>query len=456
MRKLARERFGFEELRPGQLEAVAAVLEGKDVLAIMPTGSGKSAIYQLAGLMIEGPTIVVSPLIALQRDQVEALQEGGIAQAAQVNSTLSESEIETAWERLHTGDLEFLFLAPEQFANDETAAHLAETSPTLFVVDEAHCISSWGHDFRPEYLDLGDRISQLGHPPVLALTATASPVVREEILKGLAIEDAEMIVRGFDRPNISLSVERFVDERSKQDAVLDALKEVPKPGIVYVATRKSAEELSGLLWQNGIEGVYYHGGMNASEREQAQESWMEDVFDVVIATTAFGMGINKPDVRFVFHHDIPESLDAYYQEIGRAGRDGAASQAHLFYRSEDLGIRRYFASGSDDRKKVEQSRVDMMRAYAETKDCRRQFLLNYFGEAYDDPCGNCDNCLSGSVVEDAHQPFELNSRVKHEAWGEGLVVRYEGDKIVVLFDEEGYKTLSVRTVTERNLLEPAD
>ena len=531
--EIARRRFGWDGFRSGQKEAIEAVLDGKDTLAVMPTGSGKSAIYQLAALTIDGPTVVVSPLIALQKDQVGSLIETGVEDAAHANSTQTRAERERTFESLRSGQLEFLFIAPEQFANDESLAELLNSKPSLFVVDEAHCISAWGHDFRPEYLRLGAVIEKLGHPRVLALTATASPTVRDEIVTQLKMRDPAVIVCGFDRPNIHVSVERFADERAKHDALLKRVTDSPKPGIVYVATRRTAEELAGELWQQGVQAVYYHGGMSASERRQSQEAFMEDAFEVVVATTAFGMGIDKPNVRFVHHYDIPDALDSYYQEIGRAGRDGEPSEARLFYRSEDLGVRRFFASSGrldveeiervaavvglapgevglaelaeviglprakttqivgllervgtvevapggavtpGDRKlthdraaeeaaaasaanqKLEDSRLDIMRAFAETQDCRREVLLNHLGEPYDGPCHNCDNCDSGLVEPDTElRPFGHNSRVRHPQWGEGAVVRYEGDKITVLFDSEGYKTISLAIVRERDLLRP--
>ncbi|MDP9067495.1 MAG: RecQ family ATP-dependent DNA helicase [Actinomycetota bacterium] len=461
LHEVARERFGYESLLPGQEQAMTAILNGKDTLVIMPTGSGKSAIYQIPALLLDGPTVVVSPLIALQRDQVEALEDTGVADAAQANSTLTQTERSTTFDRLESGKLEFLFLAPEQFGNEETMQRVRDANPSLFVVDEAHCISAWGHDFRPDYLNLGALARDLGRPPILALTATASPLVRDEIMARLALHDPVVVVRGFDRPNIRLAVRRFADENAKRRSLLESVKEAKKPGIVYVSTRRRAEDLAGELWQQGVGAVYYHGGMSRSERDEAQAAFMDEAFEVVVATTAFGMGIDKPDVRFVFHYDIPDSVDSLYQEVGRAGRDGGPAETILFYRSEDLGIRRFFAGGggsdeeAEQRKMLEQSRLDMMRAYAETVDCRRQFLLNYFGEAFQDPCDGCDNCEAGTGIADPPTlPFELNARVRHESWGEGMVMRYEGDKLVVLFDDLGYKTLSVDMVTERGLLDP--
>ncbi|MBN9389660.1 MAG: RecQ family ATP-dependent DNA helicase [Chloroflexi bacterium] len=534
VRRVARETFGYSKLRPGQETAIQAVLEGRDTLVVMPTGSGKSAIYQIAGVQIPGPTVVVSPLIALQRDQFEALDEQDVGGVALVNSTLKQSERRETFENLLEGTLEFLLLAPEQLSNPEVLEQVKAARPSLFVVDEAHCVSEWGHDFRPDYLRLGAVIEELGHPTILALTATASPPVREEIIARLGMTNPRLVVQGFDRPNIWLEVERYEEEIARKRAFLERIAELEKPGIVYTATRQRAEEIAQDLQNKGIRALPYHAGMKTPEREQVQADFMEDVVEVIVATTAFGMGIDKPNVRFVLHYGVSDSIDSYYQEIGRGGRDGEPAQAVLFYRPEDLGIRRFFAStgqvdvdhlqqvatailhhrgavslhdlreetelsqsklttalsrleevglveispngevqpgerqdapvealleaanAQENHHSYDRSRIEMMRGYAELRDCRRRYLLNYFGEEIEAPCGNCDNCKAGITVETTEQDeiFPLNSRVEHNAWGGGLVMRYEGDKIVILFDTVGYKTLAVGVVQERGLLKP--
>src|SRR3954466_15342527 len=493
----------------------------------MSTGSGKSAIYQLAGMLIDGPTIVVSPLIALQRDQVEAAE----GEAELINSTLTEREREEAFEEAEEGEVEFVLLAPEQLANEEVLERLRAARPSLFVVDEAHCVSEGGHDFRPDYLRLPAAIEAVGRPTVLALTATAAPPVRDEIVDVLALRDPAIIVKGFDRPNIHLAVQTFHDAEHKRRALLDAVVEAEPPGIVYTATKRHAEEVAEALVERGVRAAAYHGGLGAKRRDEVQEAFMHDAgVDVVVATIAFGMGVDKPNVHFVFHHDVSESVDAYCQEMGRAGRDGEPARACLFWRPEDLGLRRFFAGGVVDRSAMERvarllvapsrpvdpaamlddaglsrsklttaihrledagfveegddgsvratggtdelddaveraaeaeerrhafdrSRVDMIRAYAERRHCRRAFILGYFGEDYEPPCGNCDVCDAGleEGAEDAG-PFGVGDRVEHGEWGEGTVAQVAGGQITVVFDEVGYKTLDAGLVAERGLL----
>jgi ATP-dependent DNA helicase RecQ len=532
--RVAQEAFGFEALRPGQPEAIQSVLAGRDTLAVMSTGSGKSAIYQIAGLLIEGATVVVSPLIALQRDQVDDLRERAAGGAAQLNSTVSRAKRAEALAELAEDALEFLFLAPEQLANPDLLDELAVAKPSLLVVDEAHCISEWGHDFRPEYLRLAAAAEALGRPTILALTATASAPVREEIVQRLALTDPEVIVRGFDRPNIRLAVERFHEEPRHHRALLERIAAAPPPGIVYVPTRRAAEELAAELAEGGVRAEAYHGGLRASLRDAVQARFMADELHCVVATTAFGMGVDKAGVRWVLHSAPADSLDSFYQELGRAGRDGEPAESVLFYRPEDLGLRRFFAGAgqvdADDlervafvveaaggpvepsdlqeetdlsqsklitavsrledagalevlpsgevvsvdgapersaavtealeieehRRSFDRSRVDMMRGYAETTDCRRAFLLSYFGEPFAPPCGNCDNCEAGRASAPPEDvPFEVGARVRHGSWGEGVVQRYDEGAVAVLFDDVGYKTLALDLVIERGLLSEA-
>ncbi|WP_235934378.1 RecQ family ATP-dependent DNA helicase [Agromyces humi] len=341
--------YGWSGLKPGQAEAIEAVVGGRDVVAVMPTGYGKSAIYQVAAHLLDGPTLIVSPLIALQVDQVRQITEAeGAGEAVAVNSNRAAGAIADAWEALRTGEAEFLFLAPEQLAKPEVVAGLADTGVSLVVVDEAHCVSSWGHDFRPDYLGLGGVIEALGHPRVLALTATGSAPVRDEIVERLGMREPLILVGGFDRPGIHLAVERHEHAGEKEEAAVRSVLTAEKPGLLYVATRKDTERFAERLRAEGVRAAAYHGGMGARERQAVHEAFLADGpagFDVVVATSAFGMGVDKPNVRFVVHAAITESLDAYYQEVGRSGRDGGPASAVLHYRPEDLGLRAYFAAG---------------------------------------------------------------------------------------------------------------
>ncbi len=337
----ARDSFGFETLRPGQEEAIKTLLEGTDSLVVMPTGSGKSAIYQIAGLLIDGLTLVISPLIALQKDQVDSINEQAPAEAVVVNSTQHAAELREAFEKIESGESKFIFLAPEQLRKQETIERLENAGIGLFVVDEAHCISEWGHDFRPDYLQLGPVIQRLGSPTVLAMTATASKAVRDEIVERLGLQKPKILVGGFDRPNIYLRVDHFETKEEKLDKLVQRVRWADKPGIVYVATRKAAEEIMAQLAEEGVQSLFYHGGLKAAERREIQDRFMSGDAEVIVATNAFGMGIDKANVRFVYHFDVSDSLDSYYQEIGRAGRDGEKAEAVLFFRQQDMGIQKF-------------------------------------------------------------------------------------------------------------------
>ena len=528
--RVASDVFGYSQLRPGQADAMAALLAGHDVLLVMPTGSGKSAVYQVPGLILQGPTVVVSPIIALQRDQVEGLRDHGeSAEAYAVNSTMKQGERREAWEHVGDGDNGFLFLAPEQLANPEVLEQVRELNPSIVAVDEAHSVSAWGHDFRPDYLRLGEFIDAIGHPRIIALTATAAPPVRDDIVERLRMQDPEVVVRGFSRPNIELDVVRVQSDADKREAVLLRTMSEVKPAVLYTATRKDTEEYAQAAAELGLRAAAYHAGMKGADRDEVQRAFMADELDVIVATNAFGMGIDKPDIRTVIHAAVPESPDSYYQEVGRVGRDGKPSLAVLYYRPEDLGLRKFFSSsipkgddvevvadalrrvgggtGTQERKQVreltglgpqktgrivnlledvdederenpeqaaaravemaesrrqlERSRIEMMRGYAETTGCRRQYILAYFGEVLPEPCGNCDTCKAGSaqeVEELTDLPFPLHSHVRHPEFGDGVVMSYETDpdRITVLFEESGYRTLSLETVRENGLLEQVD
>ncbi|MYS88843.1 MULTISPECIES: RecQ family ATP-dependent DNA helicase [Streptomyces] len=542
LRRVARERFGWSDLAAEQTEAMEALLEGRDVLVVMPTGSGKSAIYQVPTVMLGGPAVVASPLIALQRDQVAGLRESGAPDAVAVNSAQPRSATDRGWRAVRDGDAEYLFLSPEQLTKDSVVEQLRELGPSLFVVDEAHCVSAWGHDFRPDYLNLGEAAERLGRPPVLALTATAAAPVRADIVEHLHMREAHVVTAGTDRPTIHLAVRTFTDDPAKREAVARWTAQACAPGILYTATRRDAERYAGRLRQDGVDAEAYHAGMKAADRRRIHDGFMAGAPAVVVATSAFGMGIDKADVRFVAHASVPESLDSYYQEIGRAGRDGEPARAVLFYRPEDLGLQKFLTARALDadalrrimttllgqgtpqsrsrtaqlcglsrrktsdllnlleeagavtvegrrravralpgrtadgaaeeaarvferRRRVDRSRIEMMRGYAETPTCRRQYLLGYFGEQLHAPCGRCDVCdreaehpAAGAGHRDAPLPpgrggpYETNDRVRHAEWGPGTVMRTEEDRLVVLFEQVGYKTLSLTAVQEGDLL----
>jgi ATP-dependent DNA helicase RecQ len=528
--RTAQRVFGWDELHPEQREAMEAILAGRDVVAVLPTGSGKSAIYQVPAVLLDGATVVVSPLIALQQDQIAGLADTRAPEAVAIHSQQRSRETADNWEAVHSHEAEYVFVSPEQLANDDVVTRLAEASISLIVVDEAHCVSAWGHDFRPDYLRLADAFARFGKgAPVTALTATASVVVRREIVERLKLRDPLVVVGGFDRPNLTLEVQQFVRDADKRAAVVDAVAELDAPGLLYTATRKDAERYAESLTERGVRAAVYHAGLGAGERESVHESFRHDDVDVVVATSAFGMGIDKPNVRFVVHASVPDSLDSYYQQIGRAGRDGDRARVLLFYRAEDLGLARFFTTHRPDadlidavyrsldtdkptrmkalrerldvrgrrltnainlleqaeairstrkgflsnaipprdavdaatevveaRERVDRSRVEMMRGYAETRDCRRQFLLSYFGQPLPGPCGNCDRCHDGEDTggEDTggRSAIPVNTAVAHREWGDGVVIGGDTDRITVLFEDYGYRTLAMSAVTENDLL----
>jgi ATP-dependent DNA helicase RecQ len=391
--RILKEVFGFDQFRPGQEAAVEALLAGRNVLTVMPTGSGKSLCFQVPALVLDGLTIVISPLVALMQDQVAALRLAGVAADA-ISSAHDRAVNVAAWQRAAAGQTKLLYMTPERLMTERMLAALGRLKVSLFAIDEAHCISQWGPSFRTEYADLGRLREIFPGIPIAALTATADAVTREDIGQRLFGGDVESIVLGFDRPNIKLTVDLKRDwKRQLQDFIS---RHEGEAGIVYCLSRKKTEECAALLSASGNRALPYHAGMDKAEREANQNVFMTEPGVIIVATIAFGMGIDKADVRYVFHTDLPGSIEAYYQEIGRAGRDGAPAEAHMLYGLADIRMRRVFIEqeeAGDDRKRREHKRLDALLGYCEAPSCRRASLLDYFGEQIE-PCGNCDVCLN--------------------------------------------------------------
>jgi ATP-dependent DNA helicase RecQ len=546
--KRLRDQFGLDEFRPGQETIIRALLERRDVLAVLPTGAGKSLVFQLAAQLLPGTTIVVSPLLALMKDQVDSLHERGV-EVGVVNSAVTEHEADESLDMVRQDEAKLLYVTPERFENAEFMAQARKMDVSLLVVDEAHCISEWGHSFRPAYLALERVAEQLKRPTILALTATATPWVRQDIVERLRIRDPAVVVRGSDRPNLFFEVRRVEDEHQDRRELEKLVREgngthryaqagheevagtlsqcMSGSGIVYCATTAATEETAEWLRSWGIPADFYHGQRRKADRTRVQEAFMSGELRVIAATNAFGLGVDKPDVRFVIHRDVPANVEAYYQEAGRAGRDGEPARCVLIYRPADLSRTAFLSSTGhltredvaaarpgllakrsgtqkemqeasglsrsdfsrlvaalksvgflkerrrrleltvedfdptvvpldeeERRAAFERSRLDMMRGYADLDGCRRRYLLNYFGEEYEEGvCGRCDNDLL-RVHEEAWSdaPVAVNDKVEHQAFGTGTVQRVEEDALTVLFEDAGYKKLALTALEQPELL----
>ncbi len=456
--QLLRRIFGYEEFRPQQGAIIDHVMAGNDALVLMPTGGGKSLCYQIPAIARAGLGVVISPLIALMHDQVEALRQNGV-RSAFLNSSLSAEEARAVERQAADGNLELLYVAPERLLQARTLALLQNIPLSLLAIDEAHCVSQWGHDFRPEYLQLGTLREHFAGVPRIALTATADQATRAEIVQRLHLQDARQFIRGFDRPNIRYRLAES-SGNARQRLLHFIRDEHPgEAGIVYCLSRKRVDEIAHWLSEQGLVALPYHAGMDAEQRRLHQERFLREEGVVIVATIAFGMGIDKPDVRFVAHLNLPKSLEAYYQETGRAGRDGLPADAWLLYGLQDVILLRQMQESSQAPaayKHVERQKLDAMLGFCELASCRRQALLAYFGDHLEQPCGNCDVCLEPPETWDATVAAQKALSCVHRT-GQRFGVNYlidvllgKSNERITRFGHAGISTFGIGTELNAN------
>ena len=435
--------FGYRDFREGQREIIEQTLSGQDTLVIMPTGGGKSMCYQLPALILPGLTVVVSPLISLMKDQVDSLTQSGVA-AAYLNSSLPRDETVSILRRLHQGEIKLLYVSPERLLRPDFIERLHELNVSLFAIDEAHCISQWGHDFRPEYAALGQLKQIFPYIPLMALTATADQATRESICQRLQITPF-CLLSSFDRPNIRYTVVEKLNAANQLKQFLQLQK--GSNGIIYCSSRRRVDEVADRLKLQGFSAAAYHAGMTQEERIDIQDKFLKDKIDIVVATVAFGMGINKSNVRFVVHYDIPKSVESYYQETGRAGRDGLDAEAYMLFDPADIGRVKHLIEQSEPgpQQDVEFHKMNTMAAFAEAQTCRRQVLLHYFDESADKPCGNCDVCIDPPKkydgTEDAKKVLSCIFRLKQYFGVNQVIDVLRGSKAANVMDR-GHNKLS--------------
>ena len=409
--------FGYDSFRSGQETVIDAVLDGQDAFGIMPTGAGKSMCYQIPALMLSGITLVISPLISLMKDQVAALNQAGVY-AAYLNSSLTQGQYLKALQFAKNGKYKIIYVAPERLLTESFLDFAVHADISFISVDEVHCVSQWGQDFRPSYLKIVDFVQKLKKRPVLgAFTATATAEVRNDVMKILQLKDPKIVTTGFDRENLSFFVKHAKDRKAALFAILR--EHYDESGIIYCITRKLVEEVYGLLADRGIEAAKYHAGMTDEERVRNQDAFTSDRVRIMVATNAFGMGIDKPDVRFVIHYNMPKNMESYYQEAGRAGRDGEKSACYLIYNPQDVHTNRYFIENNRENEELDKvqleqvlekdrERLKQMTFYCHTRYCYRKYMLNYFGEKADSFCGNCGNCLKQLEAQEYQQMLDKN------------------------------------------------